>query len=40
MKREIASKVMAEVTANYDFNQEITALVAELLGIENQLPAS
>jgi hypothetical protein len=39
MKREIFNKVMAEVTANYDFNQEITAPVAELLGIENQLPA-
>ena len=39
MKREIFNKVMDEVTANYDFNQEITAPVAELLGIENQLPA-
>jgi len=38
MKREISIKVMDEVTANYDFNQEITAPVAELLGIENQLP--
>ena len=36
MKREISNKVMAEVTANYDFNQEIAAPVAELLGIENQ----
>jgi len=39
MKREISNKVTAEVTADYDFNQEITAPVAELLGIENQLPA-
>jgi hypothetical protein len=39
MKREISNKVMDEVTADYDFNQEITAPVAELLGIENQLPA-
>ena len=39
MKREISNKVMVEVTADYDFNQEITAPVAELLGIENQLPA-
>ncbi|MCD6151606.1 MAG: transposase, partial [Deltaproteobacteria bacterium] len=38
MKREISNKVMVEVTADYDFNQEITAPVAELLGIENQLP--
>jgi len=34
MKREISNKV----TADYDFNQENTAPVVELLGIENQLP--
>ena len=39
MKREIFSKVMDKVTADYNFNQEITAPVAKLLGIKNQLPA-
>ena len=39
MKREIFNKIMDEVTANYDFNQEITVPVAEILGIENQMPA-
>jgi len=39
MKREILKKVMDEMAANYDFNQKITTPVAELLGIENQMPA-
>jgi hypothetical protein len=39
MKREIVGKVMAQITADYDFNRENTASVTELLGIENQLPA-
>jgi hypothetical protein len=39
MKREISKQVVDKVTADYDFNQEITAPMAELLGIGNQLPA-
>jgi hypothetical protein len=39
LKREISKQVVDEVTTDYDFNQEITAPMAELLGIENQLPA-
>jgi len=38
MKREIFQQVVDEFTTDYDFNQEITASMAELLGIENQLP--
>jgi hypothetical protein len=39
MKREISKQVVDEVTTDYDFNQGITAPMAELLGIENHLPA-
>ena len=37
-KKEIARKVLAEVTAEYDFNQDIQASPEELLGIEQQIP--
>ena len=37
MKKEIARKVLAEVTAEYDFNQDIQASREELLGIEQQI---
>jgi hypothetical protein len=36
-KREISKKVLAEVTAEYDFNQIISCSKAELLGIEQQV---
>ncbi len=39
IKKEIACKVLKEATANYDFNQDITTPVEDLLGISNQLPA-
>ena len=39
IKKEIACKVLKEATANYDFNQDITTPVDDLLGISNQLPA-
>ena len=35
-KRKIAKKVLAEVTTNYNFEQEITAPKEELLGIDQQ----
>ena len=38
-KKEIARKTLAEVIADYDFNVPVTASQAELLGIEQQLPA-
>lgn len=36
-KREIARKVLAEVTAEYDFKSDITASPSELFGIEQQV---
>jgi len=36
-KNEIARKVLAEVTAEYDFKSEITASPSQLLGIEQQV---
>ena len=39
MKKEIARKVLEEVTTEYDFKQDITTPVEDLLGIDNQLPA-
>jgi len=36
-KKEIACKVLAEVTAAYDFKSDITASPSELLGIEQQV---
>jgi hypothetical protein len=39
MKKEIARKVLEEVTTEYDFKQNITTPVKDLLGIDNQLPA-
>ncbi|MDT8336141.1 MAG: hypothetical protein RQ753_10630 [Desulfurivibrionaceae bacterium] len=38
IKKEMAGKVLAEVTGEYDFTQEIKAPVHELLAIETQLP--
>lgn len=38
IKKEMAGKVLAEVTGEYDFTQEIKAPIHELLGIETQLP--
>ncbi|MBW2187726.1 MAG: transposase [Deltaproteobacteria bacterium] len=38
-KKEIASKVLTEVVAEYDFKQDIDAPLEELLAIEAQLPA-
>ena len=38
MKKDIARKVLAEVTAEYDFKQYIQASPEELLGIEQQIP--
>ena len=35
-KKELASKVLKEVVANYDFSQEIETPLDELLGIEEQ----
>jgi len=37
-KKEIAQKVLAEVVADYDFNQPVTTSRQELLGIEQQAP--
>ncbi len=37
IKKEIACKVLAEVTAEYDFKGDITAPLSELLGIEQQV---
>jgi len=37
-KKEIARKVLAEVSNEYDFNGDITASQAELLAIEQQVP--
>jgi hypothetical protein len=37
-KKDLASKVLAEVVAKYDFTQDIEATKEELLGIEGQLP--
>lgn len=37
-KKDIASKVLAEVVAEYDFKQVVDAPKEELLGIEEQLP--
>lgn len=39
-KKTITKKVLDEVVANYDFKQELTTPVAELLGIETQLPTA
>lgn len=36
IKKEIARKVLAEVTAEYDFKSDIMASTSELLGIEQQ----
>jgi len=36
-KKEIARKVLAEVTAEYDFKSDITASPSELFGIEQQV---
>ena len=36
-KKEVARKVLAEVTAEYDFKSDITASPSELLGIEQQV---
>lgn len=38
-KKEIARKVLAEVSAEYNFSQDIQASREELLGIEQQIPA-
>ena len=37
IKKEIARKVLAELSAEYDFNGDITASPSELLGIEQQV---
>jgi len=37
-KKAIARKVLAEVSAEYDFKQDIKASREELLGIEQQIP--
>jgi hypothetical protein len=37
VKKEIARKVLAEVTAEYDFKSNVPAPVSELLGIEQQV---
>lgn len=39
-KKVIANKVLKEVTDNYDFSQQITAPVHELIGLEEQLENS
>ena len=39
IKKEIAKKVLQEVTADYDFNCEVTASHTDLLGVEEQVPA-
>jgi hypothetical protein len=38
-KKEIARKVLTELTSEYDFSCEVTASQTELLGIEQQVPA-
>ena len=40
IKKEIARKVLAEVTAEYDFKSDITASPSEVLGIEQQVAAT
>jgi hypothetical protein len=40
IKKEIARKVLAELSAEYDFNGDITASPSELLGIEQQVAAT
>lgn len=37
-KKDIASKILAEAVAKYDFTQDIEATKEELLGIDGQLP--
>ena len=37
-KKAIARKVLSEVSAEYDFKQDIKASREELLGIEQQIP--
>lgn len=37
MKKEIARKVLVEITAEYDFKGNVPAPVSELLGIEQQV---
>ncbi len=39
MKKELARKIQAETVAEYDFKQEISAPMQELLAIETQLPS-
>ena len=39
-KKAVAKKVLNEVVANYDFKQEVTTPVEELLGIDSQLPTA
>ena len=39
-KKAVAKKVLNKVVANYDFKQEVTTPVEELLGIETQLPTA
>ena len=39
VKKELADKVLTEVVAEYDFNQDIDVPLEELLAIEAQLPA-
>ena len=36
-KKAVAKKVLNEVVTNYDFKQEVTTPVEQLLGIESQL---
>ena len=37
-KKELARNVLTEVVSEYDFKQDITAPLAELLAIETQFP--
>mgnify|MGYP001811843031 FL=1 len=39
-KKAVAKKVLDEVVANYDFKQEVTTPVEELLSIETQMPTA
>jgi hypothetical protein len=39
-KKAVAKKVLDEGVANYDFKQEVTTPVEELLGINTQLPTA
>jgi hypothetical protein len=39
-KKAVAQKVLDEVVANYDFKQQVTTPVEELLGIQTQLPTA